>query len=531
MSQGDVNPFEVGSSPLTRGKLRAILHVYSATRLIPAHAGKTSADHSPLFGCKAHPRSRGENADAGITQPRTAGSSPLTRGKRGRGHNKTPHRGLIPAHAGKTGSAKKCPLPGTAHPRSRGENRLIHWPTRTLVGSSPLTRGKLAAQAVDPLRRGLIPAHAGKTSMRRKSPHTTRAHPRSRGENVKHLNHAIVAEGSSPLTRGKPPHAAVRIGCERLIPAHAGKTVVAETIDVALRAHPRSRGENAMLTVTWLTLPGSSPLTRGKHGLVLRVRGHPGLIPAHAGKTRLRASWAWRTWAHPRSRGENKVEGLVGVADLGSSPLTRGKHAFTEQRPGGQRLIPAHAGKLTRRNGDVPGRGLIPAHAGKTQDRPRQPQAAPAHPRSRGENQADTLLTCTELGSSPLTRGKPYRGAALPARGVAHPRSRGENYAEVRESVSIEGSSPLTRGKLQQGGSSRRAQRLIPAHAGKTDRLRLQQFRARAHPRSRGENHLPTIRLGIPLGSSPLTRGKLMLTTYALPANRLIPAHAGKTTS
>ena len=50
--------------------------------------------------------------------------------------------------------------------------------------------------------------------------------------------------GSSPLTRGKPGDKRDFTECERLIPAHAGKT----------RFHP----------VDAHGLPGSSPLTRGK---------------------------------------------------------------------------------------------------------------------------------------------------------------------------------------------------------------------------------------------------------------------------
>ena len=92
--------------------------------------------------------------------------------------------------------------------------------------------------------------------------------------------------------------------------------------------------------------PGSSPLTPGKRQQLARRLEDQGLIPAHAGKT-LRPWWRRGSRGdHPRSRGENKVEGLVGVADLGSSPLTRGK-------PDNRRL-------------QVAGRGLIPAHAGKT---------------------------------------------------------------------------------------------------------------------------------------------------------------------
>ena len=80
--------------------------------------------------------------------------------------------------------------------------------------------------------------------------------------------------------------------------------------------------------------------------MLLAGESDVGIIPAHAGKT-LRPWWRRGSRGdHPRSRGENKVEGLVGVADLGSSPLTRGK-------PDNRRL-------------QVAGRGLIPAHAGKT---------------------------------------------------------------------------------------------------------------------------------------------------------------------
>ena len=52
-----------------------------------------------------------------------------------------------------------------------------------------------------------------------------------------------------------------------LIPAHAGKTSVQSTRTRFITAHPRSRGENIdLVRATHYTL-GSSPLTRGKHFL------------------------------------------------------------------------------------------------------------------------------------------------------------------------------------------------------------------------------------------------------------------------
>ena len=91
------------------------------------------------------------------------------------------------------------------------------------------------------------------------------------------------------------------------------------------------------------------------------------------------------------------------------------------------------------------------------------------------------------------------------------------------------GSSPLTRGKLDGHVAHLDGDRLIPAHAGKTScACRAAAARA-AHPRSRGENVYTEIRSALGEGSSPLTRGKPDNTTPRKTRGRLIPAHAGKT--
>ena len=131
--------------------------------LIPAHAGKTREFATDTNRDRAHPRSRGENDLIRVTGYLSSGSSPLTRGKH---DDVTPgglHLGLIPAHAGKTPSKPRAISQPGAHPRSRGENRVIFAAWRALSGSSPLTRGKLVARDSRALRGGLIPAHAGKT--------------------------------------------------------------------------------------------------------------------------------------------------------------------------------------------------------------------------------------------------------------------------------------------------------------------------------------------------------------------------------
>ena len=73
--------------------------------------------------------------------------------------------------------------------------------------------------------------------------------------------------------------------------------------------------------------------------------------------------------------------------------------------------------------------------------------------------------------------------------------------------------------------------RLIPAHAGKTLAGYGGLDQQRAHPRSRGENSVAEQHLDERLGSSPLTRGKRLGAKDMYDLSRLIPAHAGKTTS
>ena len=212
-------------------------------------------------------------------------------------------------------------------------------------------------------------------------------------------------------------------------------------------AHPHSRRENIVVSTPTIIRQGSSPLTRGKPRRGHRLAPQSRLIPAHAGKTDASPMRWNRHEAHPRSRGENVGISLPEVVDWGSSPLTRGKHPSQQPLTGP--------------------RGLIPAHAGKT------------------------------------------RRWARPRRwSRAHPRSRGENRFSVSAGSTLAGSSPLTRGKRRRGRRCRRARRLIPAHAGKTEAHRPHRCTKRAHPRSRGENQESEGPVSDKKGSSPLTRGK-----------------------
>ena len=154
---------QLGSSPLTRGKLTAIAVASQEVRLIPAHAGKTCQGRRWSF--------------------QFAGSSPLTRGKPRRWNGPRGGIGLIPAHAGKTVCFEGDVRSPVAHPRSRGENGHARCRPCFRRGSSPLTRGKQPRACGPVWLVGLIPAHAGKTHRTTRPSTCGQAHPRSRGEN------------------------------------------------------------------------------------------------------------------------------------------------------------------------------------------------------------------------------------------------------------------------------------------------------------------------------------------------------------
>ena len=155
-------------------------------------------------------------------------------------------------------------------------------------GSSPLTQGKLQATHARRARGRLIPAHAGKTTRLAHLTFPLRAHPRSCGENAARIEVRDWPAGSSPLTRGKPRGCVGRLVTDGLIPAHAGKTARVAFPAAISPAHPHSHGENLYVDVVPSIKGGSSPLMQGKHGGDTLPDRVPGLIPAHAGKTRLR---------------------------------------------------------------------------------------------------------------------------------------------------------------------------------------------------------------------------------------------------
>ena len=525
------NAQRVGSSPLTRGKRRGVLDGRIGGGLIPAHAGKTPSTPRCCRESGAHPRSRGENLGEQTYNAIKAGSSPLTRGKLRAACGQPWRGGLIPAHAGKTAWTSSGTRSRPAHPRSRGENpRSAHVCLGT-SGSSPLTRGKPAARSSLRPVSGLIPAHAGKTILLTERKVSAWAHPRSRGENLTGRQGLGKSWGSSPLTRGKQTRWALSDLEQRLIPAHAGKTGFAHGVFDLPRAHPRSRGENIKTGLSENAHLGSSPLTRGKPSPRRDSRPSRRLIPAHAGKTVPDSRDRFPCRAHPRSRGENTWAVIGFGRAAGSSPLTRGKQVAGSSPVGGAWLIPAHAGKTRDEGAAKAAPRAHPRSRGENWlGMGFEPRFWGSSPLTRGKRDC-LAVGLRNRGLIPAHAGKTVKVSVVAETKKAHPRSRGENWEPMRAARVCTGSSPLTRGKRGRAAGWWVSSGLIPAHAGKTSTYSHTRAHPRAHPRSRGENKVIGQGYSGAWGSSPLTRGKQVRKISSLTTCGLIPAHAGKTCS
>ena len=335
----------LGSSPRVRGKRGPRSSPRRQRGLIPACAGKTGRNNESRCVTRAHPRVCGENVAPIFPMRSSMGSSPRVRGKLGCGLVMVWYCGLIPACAGKTYSPDRLSRYLEAHPRVCGENSVRAGCMLHRRGSSPRVRGKPGRYSRGQADHGLIPACAGKTRLAATGRPRFRAHPRVCGENLNHTAHDKISVGSSPRVRGKPDEdneAWLRKG---LIPACAGKTTGTTCLVTRSRAHPRVCGENNDQVSDAMDNLGSSPRVRGKRPRIRRTTSFPRLIPACAGKTRFARARASEWRAHPRVCGENAAFVVAVVSGLGSSPRVRGKRWFIKNGLFDIGLIPACAGK------------------------------------------------------------------------------------------------------------------------------------------------------------------------------------------
>ena len=419
---------EAGSSPRMRGKPVRSRRLRARRRIIPAHAGQTNSVPAKRSSHADHPRACGANPALSVMTAAPAGSSPRMRGKRA-GHRlrPRPYR-IIPAHAGQT-TATRCPCESPAdHPRACGANLTADDAHASTAGSSPRMRGKHLFDAFRVRGGRIIPAHAGQTMRCARLGRVMKDHPRACGANLasRRFHHGL--SGSSPRMRGKHDRYGHAVAQRRIIPAHAGQTALSSSSLVNATDHPRACGANGGLPMAFSWLTGSSPRMRGKRVEPVCDGAEVRIIPAHAGQTAPNRQDACPCPDHPRACGANRRYGRFSTRPVGSSPRMRGKRPVHHRVHADLRIIPAHAGQtssspsICQQRPDHPracganqaaglnagilggssprmrgkhrvhrvrGRGIriIPAHAGQTWRADASTTACPDHPRACGANE------------------------------------------------------------------------------------------------------------------------------------------------
>ena len=138
------------------------------------------------------------------------------------------------------------------------------------------------------------------------------------------------------------------------------------------------------------------------------------------------------------------------------------------------------------------------------------------------------LPNVADVGITPACAGKMRRDRAHRCGRRDPPRLCGEKMFCRAASAAPIGSPPLTRGKVWRWRSSAPRPGITPAYAGKSFRGAAVHHGAEDHPRLRGEKFRSRFVLYPAAGSPPLTRGKACHSRKLIPNERITPAYAGK---
>ena len=296
-----------------------------------------------------------------------------------------PLPGIIPAHAGLTSIGSDSSWPGRDHPRACGAHQNLVDSMVLIKGSSPRMRGSHVLAEKCRANGGIIPAHAGLTNAKAACHAGSRDHPRACGAHTWSSCTKDVNRGSSPRMRGSLDMLD-SIGYEiGIIPAHAGLTIEARLAFNSPRDHPRACGAHSFMFAATSQRLGSSPRMRGSRYEYDEVTQEPGIIPAHAGLTLCSQAVTCRAGDHPRACGAHMAQDADMCTFEGSSPRMRGSqnnHICALQYA-----------------------GIIPAHAGLTAGRDIRQPSIRDHPRACGAHWMISSSSSTSLGSSPRMRG------------------------------------------------------------------------------------------------------------------------------
>ncbi len=279
----------------------------------------------------------------------------------------------------------------------------------------------------------------------------------------------------------------VGVGNHQAVPPNGWPHACRLVAGVRVGPVPACAGSSSLATVAAYMRMGPSPRARGAVTAGILHDENEGTIPACAGSRRSRPSSRRSRRDHPRVRGEQgAMRPLQGQA-LGPSPRARGAEASTWSRSSCPRTIPACAGSRSRRRSAAASAGDHPRVRGE-QPWPGVPCSWGPGPSPRARGAENPFLpTAVNGGTIPACAGSRGWARARRTRTGDHPRVRGEQLAALTELFEGTGPSPRARGadlrlcRLGEPGGT------IPACAGSSFVPFSQVWRARDHPRVRGE--------------------------------------------
>ena len=188
---------------------------------------------------------------------------------------------------------------------------------------------------------------------------------------------------------------------------------------------------------------------------------------------------------------------------------------------------PRMRGTLVRPIERIPDGRIMPAHAGNSFPQASRSLRRTDHPRACGELSRISIASRPEIGSSPRMRGTRSCTASDRQSNRIIPAHAGNS----NKTKALHGSSPRMRGTRRASPPGGDVDRIIPAHAGNSLFLTVAVALRTDHPRACGELGRRCTQHHDPIGSSPRMRGTLGSETFKVAHGRIIPAHAGNSSS
>ncbi len=535
------------SSPRSRGWSRAAGGLVAGLAVVPALAGVVPTPAPPPTRIVSRPRARGGGPSSTSAGASFGSSSPRSRGWSPDREDRRDEHDVVPALAGVVPGRPRRTTGRASRPRARGGGPgftgLVSW----RVMSSPRSRGWSQRRHAPERGRLVVPALAGVVPRSTAGGSARHGRPRARGGGPCRASMVLVAEMSSPRSRGWSSGDHTGGSDPGVVPALAGVVPGPRGSLPSRRCRPRARGGGPSQCRSMGLPSPSSPRSRGWSPDTLRYATPNDVVPALAGVVPRPGTPAATGAGRPRARGggPNANSGVQPATP--SSPRSRGWSPA--QRPGRDfdGVVPALAGVVPPSRCRGPGPGRRPrargggpagsAEAPRWVRRPRARGGGPSSgnsiwllswssPRSRGWSRSPPRSMPPILVVPALAGVVPHRTASENT-SASRPRARGGGPALIGAAPQLGVSSPRSRGWSLPGYAWDDKAAVVPALAGVVPRPQIHRVGPVGRPRARGGGPTPVRTTHDSCGSSPRSRGWSHPRAHHTRLLRVVPALAG----